>query len=95
MKESVLGIVQWWTLARRLGSPKADAELKHFRSFGRGTVTSSFLYHYARLIEIIAGLERVERYVDAPHADRPTLRADTGINRLRDNTSHSRRCSPG
>jgi len=70
-------------ICERMGSPKADAELKHFRSFGRGTVTSSFLYHYARLIEIIAGLERVERYVDDPELSSNDLRADAGINRLR------------
>jgi NAD-reducing hydrogenase large subunit len=70
-------------ICERMGSPKADAELKHFRSFGRGTVTSSFLYHYARLIEIIAGLERVERYMDDPELSSTDLRADAGINRLR------------
>jgi len=70
-------------LCERMGSPKADAELKHFRSFGRGTVTSSFLYHYARLIEIVAGLERVEFCLDDPELSSTDLRADAGINRLR------------
>ncbi len=43
-------------VAEQMGTPKADAELKKFKKLGRGrsAVTSSFLYHYARLIEILA-----------------------------------------
>ena len=44
-------------VAERMGVPHADAELKKFKKLGRGAVTSSFLYHYARLIEILAALE--------------------------------------
>jgi NAD-reducing hydrogenase large subunit len=69
-------------VCERIGTPKADAELKHFRTFGRGTVTSSFLYHYARLIEIIACLERIEAYMDDPDLLSEDLRADAGINKL-------------
>jgi NAD-reducing hydrogenase large subunit len=66
-----------------IGTPKADAELANFRSFGRGgAVTSSFLYHYARLIEIVAALERIEHYVDDPDLLRDHLRSDAGINHL-------------
>lgn len=66
-----------------IGTPKADAELAHFRSFGRGgAVTSSFLYHYARLIEILACLERISLYVDDPDLLRDHIRADAGINHL-------------
>ena len=36
-------------VAEQMGTPKADAELKKFKKMGRGAVTSSFLYHYARL----------------------------------------------
>ena len=49
-----------------MGVPQADAELKKFKKLGRGAVTSSFLYHYARLIEILAALECIERYLDDP-----------------------------
>ena len=49
-------------VAEHMGTPKADAELKKFKKLGAGArVTSSFLYHYARLIEILACLECVER----------------------------------
>jgi NAD-reducing hydrogenase large subunit len=50
---------------------------------GRGAVTSSFLYHYARLIEILASLEYIERYMDDPDLFSADLRADAGINSLR------------
>ena len=66
-----------------IGTPMADAELANFRSFGRsGAVTSSFLYHYARLIEIVAALERISLYVDDSEILRDHIRADAGINHL-------------
>jgi NAD-reducing hydrogenase large subunit len=82
------GIYRVGPLARlnvceRMGVPKADAELKKFKKLGRGAVTSSFLYHYARLIEILASLEYVERYLDDPELLSDYLRADAGINSLR------------
>lgn len=70
-------------VAERMGVPKADAELKRFKKLGRGAVTSSFLYHYARLIEILASLEFIERYMDDPELLSDYLRADAGINSLR------------
>jgi NAD-reducing hydrogenase large subunit len=70
-------------VAEQMGVPKADAELKHFKKLGRGAVTSSFLYHYARLIEILASLEYIERYMEDPELSSEYLRADAGINSLR------------
>jgi NAD-reducing hydrogenase large subunit len=71
-------------VAEQMGTPKADAELKKFKKFGRqGAVTSSFLYHYARLIEILASLERVEAGLDDPDLLSEDLRADAGLNSLR------------
>jgi NAD-reducing hydrogenase large subunit len=70
-------------VCEQMGVPKADAELKKFKSLGHGTVTSSFLYHYARLIEILASLEYIERYMDDPGLLSDYLRADAGINSLR------------
>jgi NAD-reducing hydrogenase large subunit len=66
-----------------MGTPKADAELKKFKKLGRGAVTSSFLYHYARLIEILTSLERIEAYMDDAELLSEDLRADAGINSLR------------
>jgi NAD-reducing hydrogenase large subunit len=70
-------------VAEQMGTPKADAELKKFKKLGRGAVTSSFLYHYARLIEILTCIERVEAYMDDPDLLSEELRADAGINSLR------------
>jgi NAD-reducing hydrogenase large subunit len=70
-------------VCHQMGVPKADAELKKFKKLGRGAVTSSFLYHYARLIEILASIEYVERYMDDPELLSDDLRADAGINNLR------------
>jgi NAD-reducing hydrogenase large subunit len=69
-------------VCQQMGVPKADAELKKFKKFGHGAVTSSFLYHYARLIEILASLEYVEHYLDDPELSSDYLRADAGINSL-------------
>jgi NAD-reducing hydrogenase large subunit len=70
-------------VAEQMGVPKADAELKKFKHLGRGAVTSSFLYHYARLIEILASLEYIERYMEDEELLSDYLRADAGINSLR------------
>ena len=70
-------------VCERMGTPKADEELARFKKLGRGAVTSSFLYHYARLIEILASLEYIERYMDDPELLSSYLRADAGINSLR------------
>jgi NAD-reducing hydrogenase large subunit len=72
-------------VAEQMGTPKADAELKKFKKLGRGrsAVTSSFLYHYARLIEILASIERVEAALDDADLLSEDLRADAGINSLR------------
>jgi NAD-reducing hydrogenase large subunit len=70
-------------VCERMGVPQADIELKNFKSMGRGAVTSSFLYHYARLIEILAALEYIELSMDDPDLSSEDLRADAGINSLR------------
>src|ERR1043166_2393699 len=70
-------------VAERMGTPEADKEFRNFRSLGRGAVTSAFLYHYARLIEILACLERIEQARDDSDLLSDDLRADAGINKLR------------
>jgi NAD-reducing hydrogenase large subunit len=57
-------------------------ELREFRDRGKGTVTSSFFYHYARLIEILASIEHIEILLDDPDLLSTRLRADAGINQL-------------
>lgn len=70
-------------VCKSMGTPEADVELREFRQHGNGAVTSSFLYHQARLIEILASLERMERLLDDPDLHSDHLRADAGVNRLR------------
>lgn len=82
------GIYRVGPLARlnvceQMGVPQADEELQKFKKLGRGAVTSSFLYHYARLIEILASIEFVEQYVTDEQLGSNYLRADAGINSLR------------
>jgi NAD-reducing hydrogenase large subunit len=50
------------------GSPKSDKELIEFkqRSGTRNVVLNSFYYHYARLIEILFALERMEELLTDP-----------------------------
>ncbi|MEB3281989.1 MAG: Ni/Fe hydrogenase subunit alpha [Lyngbya sp.] len=67
----------------RIGTPEADQELQEFRDRAGGRVaTSSFFYHYARLIEILACLEEIERLVDDPDVVSSRVRANAGINNL-------------
>jgi NAD-reducing hydrogenase large subunit len=78
-----VGALARLNVCERMGVPKADAELKNFKDLGRGAVTSSFLYHYARLIEILAALEFIERYMTDDELLSQQLRADAGINSFR------------
>ena len=71
-----------------IGTPWADAELAELRArsgttdSGGRIVTSSFAYHHARLVEIVACLEAIELLVnDAELMDRHT-RSRAGLNRL-------------
>ncbi|MBV8487772.1 MAG: Ni/Fe hydrogenase subunit alpha [Planctomycetaceae bacterium] len=70
------------SVSNHMGVPMADQELKEFRYRFHGTATSSFLYHYARLIEILAALELIDRLIDDPDLTSDHLRAVAGINRL-------------
>lgn len=81
------GIYRVGPLARlnictQIGTPLADRELQEFRDRGNGTVTSSFFYHYARLIEILGAIEQIEQTIDDPNLQSTHLRAEAGINQL-------------
>ncbi|MBD2136279.1 Ni/Fe hydrogenase subunit alpha [Anabaena sp. FACHB-1237] len=69
-------------ICSHIGTPLADAELKEFRSHGKGAVQSSFFYHYARLIEILACIEHIEILLDDPDILSTNVRAKAGINCL-------------
>jgi len=67
-------------VCERMGVPRADAELRLFRQQGHGAVTSSFLYHQARLIEMLAAVELIERGLEDPDLFSRDLRAEAGVN---------------
>ena len=53
-------------VASHCGTPLADRELAEFRQLGRGAVLSAFHYHYARLIEILFCVEKIEELARPP-----------------------------
>jgi NAD-reducing hydrogenase large subunit len=68
-------------LCSRMGTPLADQELEEFRKLSERAVTSSFYFHQARLIEILACVELIERMLDDPELKSDNLRASAGVNR--------------
>ncbi len=66
------------------GTPRADEELAAFRRLGNGrVVTSSFHYHYARLIEILFSLEKIGQTLDDEDILDDWVQAEAGVNRLK------------
>ena len=65
-----------------IDTPKANQELQEFRDRAGGIATSSFLYHYARLIEILAAIEKIGELIDDPDVMSPHTRSHAGINCL-------------
>lgn len=81
------GIYRVGPLARlnicsHMGVPQADTELSEFRQRAGGVATSSFYYHYARLIEILTCLEYIEQLVHDPDVLSSRTRASGGVNNL-------------
>ncbi len=81
------GIYRVGPLARlnivdRCGTPLADQEWAEFRNLERGAVLSSFHYHYARLVEILYGVERIEQLLNKPDILSKHVRARAQPNRL-------------
>lgn len=84
------GIYRVGPLARlnvcnQIGTMLADAELKEYRAMAGGNtgiVNSAFYYHYARLIEILACIEKIEELIHDPDLQSNRLRSRAGINRL-------------
>jgi len=69
-------------VADRCGTPKADAELTEFRQRFGNPAHSSFLYHYARLIEVLHALQRIGDLLDDPQILNTHVRATAGVNSL-------------
>lgn len=81
------GIYRVGPLARmnivsRCGTRLADQEWAEFRMLQRGAVLSSYQYHYARLIEILYCIERIEQLLNDPDILSKHVRAHASPNRL-------------
>jgi NAD-reducing hydrogenase large subunit len=68
-------------IADRSGTPIADEEWAAFRAQRPASLESSFYYHYARLIEIIAAIEHIDRLLRQPQIMERRVRAGAGPNR--------------
>jgi NAD-reducing hydrogenase large subunit len=69
-------------VADRCGTPAADAALQEFHERFGAPAHSSFLYHYARLIEITYAIESMERLLADPRILEEHVRATAGVNAL-------------
>lgn len=60
-----VGALARLNIASKCGTPLADEELKNFKAINRGKpVLNSFYYHYARLIEMIYAIEKIEELLN-------------------------------
>jgi NAD-reducing hydrogenase large subunit len=68
--------------ADQCGTPNADVEFREFHQRFGAVAHSAFLYHYARLIEIVYALERIEGLLADPQILETHVRATAGVNAL-------------
>jgi NAD-reducing hydrogenase large subunit len=69
-------------VAERFGTPVADRELAEYRQRCGAVAHSSFYFHYARLIELIHGLEKIEVLLNDPDILGKHVRAHAPVNSL-------------
>ncbi|MDG6222904.1 MAG: Ni/Fe hydrogenase subunit alpha [Candidatus Bathyarchaeota archaeon] len=68
-------------VASHCGTTVADKELKEFKKLGKnGIVQSSFLYHYARLIEILTCIETTQNLLEEPEILSEHVQAKAFVN---------------
>ena len=65
----------------RIGTAWADRELEEFRQRSGRVATSSFAYHHARLVEIVACLEAIAVLVEDPELITGRIRSHASLNR--------------
>ena len=69
-------------VATHCGTPLADKALAEFRELQKPVVLSSFYYHYARLVEILYCVERIEQLLNDPDILSTHVRAIANANAL-------------
>ena len=67
-------------IADGVDTPRAGQEWAEFRELDRGAVLSSFYYHYARLIEILYGLEKMQQLLESNDILDTQVRAHASVN---------------
>jgi NAD-reducing hydrogenase large subunit len=68
-------------VASYCGTPLADKELKEFKKLGKnGVVQSTFMYHYARLIEILTCIETSRTLLQNPEILEERVQAKAFVN---------------
>lgn len=70
-------------VCERMGVPAGDRELNEYRERAGRIVSASFYFHYARLIEILAAIEWMDRHLDDPNVLNTRVKAAAGVNALR------------
>ena len=68
-------------MAEATGTPRADEELQKFRWRVGRIAGSSFHYHYARLIDTLHAIEKIEQILRSPDILSTHVTATAGINR--------------
>jgi NAD-reducing hydrogenase large subunit len=67
-------------MCKHVGTPLADEEFAEYRELERHSVWSSFYYHYARLIELLFAVERIELLLNDSEILSKHVRAFAGPN---------------
>jgi NAD-reducing hydrogenase large subunit len=68
-------------VASHCGTPLADKELEEFKKLGNnGVVQSTFMYHYARLIEVLTCIETVRDLLENPNIFSERVQAKAFVN---------------
>lgn len=71
-------------IASMCGTSEADREFERFKNINNGKpVYDSFYYHYARLIEILYAIEKIEELLRDPKTMSDNIRSYASINRTR------------
>lgn len=76
-----VGALARLNIAKTCGTPLADIEFKKFKKLNNGKpVLNSFYYHYARLIEIIHAIEKMEELLEDPNTSSETISVHAKVN---------------
>jgi NAD-reducing hydrogenase large subunit len=68
-------------VASHCGTPLADEELEEFKKLGKnGVVQSTFMYHYARLIEVLTCIETAKNLLENPDILSERVQAKAFVN---------------